>query len=116
MVAQDRVFEFVPRAWVAFEQFSVEHGRTSPVGLPAIVAPDAHAGSGGGLGLSRSIRRRISANTIHGTATSASLSNPGPAMTLGPGTDLDQRGPSHRIGPLSVLRPQGVTAVMIPDF
>ena len=33
MVAQDRVFEFVPRAWVAFEQFSVEHGRTSPVGL-----------------------------------------------------------------------------------
>jgi hypothetical protein len=36
VVAQDRVFELAPRARVAFEQFSVEHGRTSPVGLPAI--------------------------------------------------------------------------------
>jgi hypothetical protein len=37
VVAQDRVFEPAPRARVAFEQFSVEHGRTSPVGLPALL-------------------------------------------------------------------------------
>ena len=37
MVAQDRVFELAPRARVAFEQFSVEHSRTSPVGLPALL-------------------------------------------------------------------------------
>jgi hypothetical protein len=42
--------------WVAFERFSVDHGRTSPVGLPSFIALDAHAGSAGGLGLSPSIR------------------------------------------------------------
>jgi hypothetical protein len=47
-------------------------GRISPVELPSFIALDAHAGSGGGLGLSRSIRRRISANKTRGTATSAS--------------------------------------------
>ena len=70
MVAQDRVFELAPRARVAVEQFSVEHGHTSPVGLP--VAPDAHARSGAGRGRSRSIRRMTSANSARGTATSAS--------------------------------------------
>ena len=39
----------------------------------SIVGPDAHAG--GGFGLSRSIRRRISANSDRGTATSANLAN-----------------------------------------
>ena len=32
MVAQDRVFECVPRAWVAFEQFSVEMVAPRPSG------------------------------------------------------------------------------------
>jgi hypothetical protein len=71
VVAQDRVFELAPRARVAFEQFSVEHGRTSPIGF-ACVAPDAHARSGAGRGRSRSIRRMTSANSARGTATSAS--------------------------------------------
>jgi hypothetical protein len=38
-----------------------------------VIAFDAPAGSGGGLGRSRPIRRRISANRARGTATSASL-------------------------------------------
>jgi hypothetical protein len=45
-------------------------GRT--FGMLAAIVLDPHAGSGGGLGLSRSIRRRISANKARGTATSAS--------------------------------------------
>jgi hypothetical protein len=62
----------VSGVWVTFERFSVDHGRTSPIALPLFLALDAHARSGGGLGLSRSIRRRISANKTRGTATSAS--------------------------------------------
>jgi hypothetical protein len=50
--------------------FSVDHGRTS--GLSSIIALSAHAETGGDLSLSRSIRRRISANSALGTATSAS--------------------------------------------
>ena len=50
---------------------SVDHRRTSPVGLPSIVARDAHAGSGGDRGRSSAISRRISANSVLGTATSA---------------------------------------------
>jgi hypothetical protein len=36
------------------------------------IAFDLHAGSDGGLGLSESIRRRVSASNTRGTATSAS--------------------------------------------
>jgi hypothetical protein len=36
-----------PRVSVAFEWFSVDHGRTSPFGLPSIVAPDARVGERG---------------------------------------------------------------------
>jgi hypothetical protein len=43
-----------------------------PSGLPSVIALDTHAGSGDGFGLSRSIRRKISANKARGTATSAS--------------------------------------------
>jgi hypothetical protein len=66
------ILTFAPGFLSALERFSVDHGRTSPVGLPSIVALDAHAGSGSGRGLSRSIRRRISANSARGSATSAS--------------------------------------------
>ena len=52
-------------------QLSVVHGHTSPVGLPSMVAPDAHAGIGGDRGRSSVISRRISANSVLGTATSA---------------------------------------------
>jgi hypothetical protein len=54
---------------VTVERSSVDHGYSS---LVAFLALDAHAGSGGGRGLSRSIRRKISANRARGTATSAS--------------------------------------------
>jgi len=71
-IAQNRCCGLAPCVWVTFERSSVDHGRTSPVALPLFLAlDDAHAGSGGGLGLSRSIRRRISANKTRGTATSA---------------------------------------------
>jgi hypothetical protein len=71
-VAQNRSFGFAPRVGVTFERFSGDHERTSPVGLLSLMARDAQAGDGGGRGLSRSIRRRISANKVRGTATSAS--------------------------------------------
>jgi hypothetical protein len=58
---------FAPR----LSKFSVEDGRTSPAGLSSFIAPDPRAGSGGGCGLSPSIRRRISANSARGTAISA---------------------------------------------
>jgi hypothetical protein len=47
-------------------------GRTSPAGSPLFTAPDPHAGSGGGLGRRRSIRHRIAANKVRGTAISVS--------------------------------------------
>lgn len=52
-----------PRQLMAYRvrALPVHHRRTSAVGLPSIVGPDAHAGSGGGRGLSRPMRRRISA-------------------------------------------------------
>lgn len=56
----------------SFRPISVDHGRTSPAGLPSMVAPDAHAGSGGGCGLSRLMRPKIAANSVLGTVTSAS--------------------------------------------
>jgi hypothetical protein len=56
----------------AFERFSVNYGRSPPTGLSAFIAPDPHAGSGGGFGRSSSIRRRMLANSDRGTATSAS--------------------------------------------
>ena len=62
----------VSAVWGASERLPIDHGRTSPVGLPSLIALDAHAGSGGGFGLSRSIRPRIAANNARGTATSAS--------------------------------------------
>ena len=52
-------------------RFSVDHGHTSPVGVRSMVARDAHAGSGGERGRSSPISRRISANSVLGTATSA---------------------------------------------
>ena len=55
-----------------FRLISVAHGHTSAARLPSIVARDAHAGSGGGRGLSRSSRRRSLVNSVLGTATSAS--------------------------------------------
>ena len=55
----------------SFRLISVAHGHTSADGLPSIVARDAHAGSGGDRGRRSAISRRISANTILGTATSA---------------------------------------------
>ena len=55
----------------SFRLISVAHGHTSPVGLPSIVARDAHAGSGGDRGRRSAISRRISANSVLGTATSA---------------------------------------------
>jgi hypothetical protein len=42
------------------------------LGLSSFIALDPHAGSGGGLGRRSSIRRRMSANSDRGTATSAS--------------------------------------------
>ena len=57
------ILTLAPGFLSAFERFSVDHGRTSPVGLPSIVALGAHARSGGGCGLSASIRRRMSANS-----------------------------------------------------
>ena len=59
----------VSAVWGALERSSVDQGRTSPVRLSSFIAPDPHAGSGGGLGRSRSIRRRMSANSDRGTAT-----------------------------------------------
>ena len=56
----------------SFRPVSVEHGRTSPAALSSIAPRDAHAGSGGERGCSRSIRRRIFSNSTRGTATSAS--------------------------------------------
>jgi hypothetical protein len=53
------------------ERSSVDLGRTSPVRLSSFIALDPHAENGGGLGRKRSIRRRISANSARGTATSA---------------------------------------------
>ena len=55
----------------SFRLISVAHGHTSAVGLPSIVARDAHAGSGGDRGRRSAISRRISANSVLGTATSA---------------------------------------------
>ena len=57
---------------VAFGRVAVDHGRASPVGWASFSALDAHAGSGGGRGLSMPMRRRISANSDRVTATSAS--------------------------------------------
>jgi hypothetical protein len=42
------------------------------LGLSSFIAPDPHAGSGGGRGRRSSIRRRMLANSALGTATSAS--------------------------------------------
>jgi hypothetical protein len=55
----------------AFYQLSLGDGHTSPVGVSWIVALGAHAGIGGHRGRSSAIRRRISANSVLGTATSA---------------------------------------------
>ena len=41
-------FGLAPRVRVAFARFSVEHGRTSPVGLPSVMARDAGTGGRGG--------------------------------------------------------------------
>jgi hypothetical protein len=71
-VAQTQLFGAAPRIWRALSSSRVDHGRTSPAGLSSFIAPDPHAGSGGGCGLSPSIRRRMSANSARGTATSAS--------------------------------------------
>ena len=66
------LFGRAPGVSAAFGGFRSLIGRTSPPGLASFIAFGAHAGSGGGRGLSRSIRRRISANKARGTATSAS--------------------------------------------
>ena len=58
-------------SWGRVRWFSVAHGHTSAVGLPSIVARDAHAGSGGDRGRRSAISRRISANSVLATATSA---------------------------------------------
>ena len=71
-VAQNRLSDACALRLSAFGGFRSIMGRTSPVGLSSIAPRDAHAGSGGDRGRSRSIRRRISANTARGTATSAS--------------------------------------------
>jgi hypothetical protein len=71
-LSQNRVLTLAPRVSAAFGGSRSIMGRTSPVGLPLFIALDPHAGSGGGLGRRRSIRRRISANSARGTATSAS--------------------------------------------
>ena len=71
-VAQTQLFGAAPRIWRALSRSRVDHGRTSPAGLSSFIAPDPHAGSGGGCGLSPSIRRRNSAHSARGTATSAS--------------------------------------------
>jgi hypothetical protein len=70
-VAQTQLFGAAPRIWRALSRSQVDHSRTSPAGLSSFIAPDPHAGSGGGCGLSASIRRRMSANSDRGTATSA---------------------------------------------
>jgi hypothetical protein len=43
-----------------WERFSVDHGRTPLAGSSSFIAPDPHAGSGGGRGRRSSIRRRMS--------------------------------------------------------
>ena len=55
----------------AFDDFRSSWGRLAR-GLPSVIALEAHAGSGDDGGRSPSIRRRISANSGLGTATSAS--------------------------------------------
>jgi hypothetical protein len=71
-VAQTQLFGAARRIWRALSNSRVDHGRTSPVGLSSSIAPDPHAGSGGDRSRRPSIRRRMSANSARGTATSAS--------------------------------------------
>jgi hypothetical protein len=54
-----------------FRLISVAHGHTSADGLPSIVVRDAHTGSGGERGRRSAISRRISANSVLVTETSA---------------------------------------------
>jgi hypothetical protein len=51
------------------------------LGLSSFIALDPHTENHGGLGRKRSIRRRISANRAHGTATSASWNIRAPIFT-----------------------------------
>ena len=53
-----------------FRWLLVEHERTLPVGLPSLVALNAHAGSSGGCGLSQRLPHMTSANSACGTANS----------------------------------------------
>ena len=53
----------------SFRLISVAHGHSSAFGLPSMVARVAHAGSGGDRGRSSAISRRISANSVLGTAS-----------------------------------------------
>jgi hypothetical protein len=51
-VAQNRCSGLRRAFGSRWERLSVDHGRTSPAGLPSIVAVRAHAARGGGFGLS----------------------------------------------------------------
>jgi hypothetical protein len=79
-----------PHLLASFRLISVDHGRTSPVGLPSIVAPDAHAGSGGDRGRRSAISRRMLANSVLGTATSAIWKGDIAAVGHDLRADLDQ--------------------------
>lgn len=70
--AETRVIRFCSASG-RLRPISVDHGRTSPAGTPTIAARDAHAGSGGDGGRSRSVWRRIAANSARDTTTSAML-------------------------------------------
>ena len=59
----------------------VDHGRASPAVLPSFIASRAHAASGGGFGLSPSIRCRISTHRARGTRDLGQLERDIAAMT-----------------------------------
>ena len=114
-VAQNRVLRLVPRGSAAFRRPSVNHGPHLSGWVASCIALDAHARSGGGLGLSRSIRRRISANRARGTANSASWNHVA-AVAHDPGADLDQLLAQRRERPMLDLLRQGQRAQEVDEF
>jgi hypothetical protein len=72
-----------------FRLISVAHGHTSADGLPSMVARDAHAGSGGERGRRSAISRRILANSVLATATSAIWKARATELELQPAVEIE---------------------------
>ena len=104
-VAQTQLFGAAPRIWRVLSSSRVDHGRTSPAGLSSFIAPDPHAGSGGGLG-----RRSIDPAQDLGEQGSrhrhlGQLEHHVAAVAHDPGADLDQLLAQRRQRPvLDLLR------------